>query len=442
MKPATTRFDNPRLTAVRVLAQVLGEGRSLATALPPSLARTADRDRSLVQALCYGTLRWQPHLDALLNRLLERPLKTREHQVRALLLSALYQILHLRAPDYAVVSQTVAAARSLGKPWAAGLANAVLRGFLRRREALLANLAEDLAAHHAHPAWLLEQLQQDWPQDWEAIAAAANHHPPLTLRVNLTRLDRADYLARLAAVGLVAAPVPHAPAAVVLEQPLEVERLPGFAEGLVSVQDAGAQLAAELLDPRPGLAVLDACAAPGGKTGHILERQPKLARVLALDVDANRLARVGDNLRRLGLGAELCAGDGLEPARWWDGRPFDRILLDAPCSATGVIRRHPDIKVLRAATDIPTLAARQQSLLEALWPLLAPSGRLVYATCSVLRAENEAVVGAFLNRHPDAQEQPIAATWGRAVSHGRQVLPGEHTMDGFYYACLAKHSEP
>ncbi len=436
--PQAAAPTDPRLAAARALADVLDHGRSLSAALPKRALEVAPRDRALAAELAYGALRWWPRLDALLARLLERPLKPGNGEVRALLAVGLYQLERLRVPDYAAVSATVDAARRLErKPWAAGLVNAVLRSFQRRRTELEAALAADAAARLAHPRWLLERLRADWPEDWEAIAAAGNAHPPFTLRVNRQRTTRAACLAELAAAGLEAAPHPYAPHAVVLAQACEVERLPGFTEGRVSVQDAAAQLAPPLLELGAGQRVLDACAAPGGKAGHLLETEPSIA-LLALDLDAVRLARVHENLVRLGLAAEVRAGDAAAPATWWDGRPFDRILVDAPCSATGVLRRHPDVKALRHAADIEALAARQLEVLEALWPLLAPGGILVYATCSILKRENERTLAEFLSRHGDAEERPIAADWGRARLHGRQILPGEADMDGFYYARLGK----
>ena len=429
---------NVRAIAAQALGQVLGEGRSLAVVLPPTLERTAPRDRGLLRELCYGVCRWQPELQKLLDGLLDRPLDPREPVVRALLLIGLYQFHHLRIPDHAAVAETVAAARQLGKSWAAGLTNAVLRSFPRRRAELLAQVEADAEARTAHPRWLLEGLRRDWPDHWPAIVAANNARPPFTLRVNRLQGSRDEYHARLVAAGKSAEPVVvAAPAALTLAEPVEPAALPGFAEGWVSVQDAAAQLAAPLLAVEPGMRVLDACAAPGGKTAHLLECAPELD-LTALDWDTERLERIRDNLNRLRLHARLVTGDASRPTTWWDGVPYDRILLDAPCSATGVIRRHPDIKLLRRETDIAALADRQQAMLATLWPLLRPGGRLLYATCSVLQSENEQVVAAFLTARPEAREQPIMADWGRAMAHGRQILPGEDGMDGFYYAALAK----
>ena len=429
---------NVRAVAARLLGQVLGQGQSLALVLPPALEQVDPLDRGLLQELGYGVCRWQPMLQALLDRLLERPLDPREPAVRALLLTGLYQLHYLRIPEHAAVAETVTAARQLRKPWAAGLVNAVLRSFLRRRAELLAALETDREALTAHPRWLLDALERDWPEDWAAIIAANNARPPFTLRVNARRVSREACRSRLAEAGWTAEPG-AAPTALALAEPVEPTLLPGFVEGWISVQDAAAQWAAPLLDLRPGLRVLDACAAPGGKTGHLLEVAPDLD-LTALDRDAARLGRVRENLARLRSSARLVVGDAERPAEWWDGIPYDRILVDAPCSATGVIRRHPDIKLLRRERDIAALAESQRAMLNSLWPLLRPDGRLLYATCSVLRQENEEVVAAFLATHPDAWEPPLVAGWGRARSRGRQILPGEAGMDGFYYAALIKRA--
>jgi 16S rRNA (cytosine967-C5)-methyltransferase len=429
---------NTRMIAARVLSQVIGKGQSLRTALSPALVQVNERDRGLLQELCYGTLRWYPQLRYLLQRLLDKPLKPREQEVQALLLLGLYQLLHLRVPAYATVSEAVSASRSLGKPWAASLINAVLRNFQRCRTALLTDLEGEVASRSAHPDWLLQCMQVDWPDDWPALVAANNLRPPISLRVNLIRLPRQAYLELLAKAGFKAASTPFSHAGVTLAQACEVDKLPGFWQGLVSVQDTAAQLVTELLDLQPGQRVLDSCAAPGGKTAHILETEPRLSHLLALDRDTERLTRVSDNLKRLGLAAQLAVGDATLPENWWDGCPFDRILLDAPCSGTGVIRRHPDIKILRQAADILQLAQGQRLLLERLWPLLVPGGMLVYATCSILRQENELIIADFLAHHPEAREQPISAPWGRTGLYGRQVLTGEAGMDGFFYARLIK----
>jgi 16S rRNA (cytosine967-C5)-methyltransferase len=417
-----------------VLAGVLA-GRSLADSLPA--AAVEPRDRALLAELCHGTCRWYHRLDRMLARLAPRPLKARDADVRALLLIGLYQLAEMRVAPHAAVTETVEAARALGKPWATGLANAVLRAFLRDREPLTSALAADPVARHSHPAWLVDALAAAWPAECEAVLAAGNARPPMTLRVNLRRDTLGDAQDRLALAGLAATPVPFVPSALTLEHPVDVARLPGFDEGHLSVQDAGAQCAAPLLDAHPGQRVLDACAAPGGKTSHVLETCAG-ARLTAVDIDERRLARVRENLARLRLDAEVAVGDAARPAGAWAQARYDRILLDVPCTATGVIRRHPDIKLLRRADDVAGLAARQAGILDAVWPLLAPDGILLYVTCSLLPDENHLQIGRFLARQADACPLPIDAPWGRPAGAGRQILPGEHGMDGFFYARLRK----
>lgn len=426
-----------RAEAARVVSLVARRGRSLSQVLPAALARIADpRERALVQELCFGTLRWYWRLAALADRALRRPLRARDADVHALLLVGLYQLTELDIPGHAAVDATVRAARALGKEWAAGLINAVLRG--RLREGPASGPPDEGDARLAHPPWLLEALRRDWPGDWYALARAANVRPPLHLRVNRMHIARPAYLERLAQAGLAARALPYTASGVVVEPPVPVAQLPGFDAGLVSVQDAAAQLAAPLLCSAPGQRVLDACAAPGGKTTHIAELEPRLGYLLALDRDAARLARLRANLRRLGVRAEAQAADAARPGDWWDGRAFDRILLDAPCSGTGVMRRHPDIKVLRRPSDIDAFAHVQDGLLEALWPLLGSGGMLLYATCSLLAQENDRRIEAFLDRHPEARVREIRAEWGRACAFGRRILTGADGMDGFYYACVEK----
>lgn len=427
-----------RTTAAQVLAEVLEARRSLSAVLPPALAALPPRERGLAQELCYGVLRLGPRLDFFLERLMRKPLRGKDRDVHGLLLIGLYQLLYTRVPPYAAVAGTAAAARTLKKPWAVALVNGVLRGFQKDSAALLAEAERDDVASSAHPEWLLASLRAGRPEQWRAIVAAGNERAPMTLRINQRTRTRDEYLSQLAAVGADAAPAPHTEQGVRLAQPCEVEDLPGFREGAVSVQDGAAQLAAQLLDAQPGERVLDACAAPGGKTCHILERQPAVKELVALDHDAARMARVRENLARLKLAARLIVADAAAPATWWDGEPFDRILLDAPCAGIGVIRRHPDIKYLRRREDIAALAAVQAQMLDALWPSLRAGGKLVYATCSVLPEENEVQIEHFLQRHGDAREHVLDVAWGRALTHGRLICPGEEGMDGFYYACLQK----
>jgi 16S rRNA (cytosine967-C5)-methyltransferase len=424
---------------VRALQQVF-IGRSLTEGLPPVLAQSNDpRDRRFIQELCYGVLRWYLRLDGVLRQLLHKPLKAKDRDISTLLLIGLYQLEYLRVADHAAVYETAETAKKLRKHWAVSLINGVLREYQRRREALFANLVKDPAAEYAMPAWLLTRLQQRWPDHWQACIKALNGRPPLCLRVNRQRVSRADYLQRLLQAGIPARAIEFTRSGVVLERPSDVLELPGFSEGLVSVQDGGAQLAADILLLKPGLQVLDACAAPGGKTGHLLESAQPL-KLTAVDLDETRLFQVRENLQRLSFSAEILQGDAAKPTGSWTSQQYDRILLDVPCSATGVLRRHPDIKYLRRPTDIPPLVALQARILRNTWRLLKPGGIMLYVTCSILPEENQLQVAKFLQQQFDAREHPIDAQWGEACIPGRQVAPGMHDMDGFYYARLEKLS--
>ncbi|HUO67519.1 MAG TPA: 16S rRNA (cytosine(967)-C(5))-methyltransferase RsmB [Gammaproteobacteria bacterium] len=438
--PRSARAARPgaavRAAAAVALARVLRERIDADDALAAVEREVAERDRALLGALVFGALRWYQRLEWQSARLLTKPLKPGQLELGALLKVGLFQLQETRIPEHAAVSATVDAAAVLGHRDAAPLVNAVLRRFQRERGALDAALAGDDEARLSHPRWLLDELAHDWPDDWQRICAANNSPAPMWLRVNERHTTRADYLARLQAAGFGARPDEQVPTAIALEAPQPVEALPGFAAGDASVQDVAAQRAVGFLDLAPGQRVLDACAAPGGKTCHILEACPGLEEVWALDRDASRLERVRENLGRLGLAARLVPGDATRPEAWWDGRPFERILLDAPCSAVGVIRRHPDIKVLRRPEDVARAVALQGRLLRALWPLLAPGGRLVYATCSVLRRENDAQIAAFV------ADLESSGGPGTAQLSGCQSLPGDADGDGFYYACLLKPEAP
>ena len=429
---------NPRLAAAKALAAVLNGKASLNSSLPTQLDKVEDRDRGFTQDLAFGTARWQPRLSALAAKLLQKPFKAADADVEALLLVGLYQLLYTRVPAHAAIGETVGCADKLKKPWAKALLNAVLRRAQRESEALLAELEHDPVVRTAHPRWLQKSLKAFWPEQWEAICAANNAHPPMILRVNRRHHSRDAYLQLLTDAGINATPCVYSVDGIVLEAATDVRSLPGFAEGWISVQDEAAQLAADLLDLAPGQRVLDACCAPGGKTCHILEVEKDLAGVVAVDLEAKRLVRVRENLARLGLSAELIAADGRDTATWWDGKPFQRILLDAPCSATGVIRRHPDIKLTRQPDDIAALAVLQGELLDALWPTLEVGGILLYATCSTLPTENTEVIEAFLARTSGARELDLATAAGIKQPHGRQLLAQEGGHDGFYYAKLIK----
>ncbi|WP_339489163.1 16S rRNA (cytosine(967)-C(5))-methyltransferase RsmB [Pseudomonas sp. EL_65y_Pfl2_R95] len=429
---------NPRLAAAKALSAVLSGKASLGSSLPPQLDKVEPRDRGLTQELAFGAARWQPRLSALAEKLLQKPFKAADKDVEALLLVGLYQLLYTRIPAHAALGETVGCADKLKKPWAKGLLNAVMRRAQREAEPLLAEMQNDPMVRTAHPRWLQKSLKAFWPEHWEAICAANNAHPPLILRVNRRHGSRDAYLQELTAAGIEAAACRFSRYGIRLIQARDVTTLPGFAEGRLSVQDEAAQLAADLLELAPGQRVLDACCAPGGKTCHILEAEPELAGVVAIDLEPKRLVRVRENLARLKLEAELIAADGRAVDKWWDGQPFQRILLDAPCSATGVIRRHPDIKIARQPEDIPALAELQGELLDALWPTLAVGGIMLYATCSTLPTENTEVIDAFLARTPGARELDIAGPFGLPQPHGRQLLAEEDGHDGFYYAKLIK----
>lgn len=429
---------NPRLAAARALAAVLSGKASLNSSLPAQLDKVDERDRGLTQDLAFGTARWQPRLDLLAAQLLQKPFKAADADVQALLLVGLYQLFYSRIPAHAAIGETVGCADKLKKPWAKGLLNAVLRRAQREGEELLAGMERDPVVRTAHPRWLQKSLKAFWPEQWEAICAANNAHPPMILRVNRRHHSRDVYLALLAEAGIGASACQYSRDGIVLAEACDVRGLPGFAEGWVSVQDEAAQLSADLLELAPGQRVLDACCAPGGKTCHLLEAEAGLAHVVAIDLEAKRLTRVRENLDRLQLDAELIACDARDTASWWDGKPFQRILLDAPCSATGVIRRHPDIKLTRQADDIPALATLQGELLDALWPTLEVGGMLLYATCSSLPTENTEVIDAFLARTPGARELDLATEAGLRQPHGRQLLAQEGGHDGFYYAKLIK----
>jgi 16S rRNA (cytosine967-C5)-methyltransferase len=429
---------NPRLAAARALAAVLNGKASLGTSLPPLLDKVELRDRGLTQDLAFGTARWEPRLSLIASKLLQKPFKAADRDVEALLLVGLYQLFYTRIPAHAAIGETVACIDKMKKTSLKGLLNAVLRNAQRDGEQIIAELDRDPVLHTAHPRWLQKALKAQWPEHWQAICEANNDHPPLILRVNRLRNSRDEYLAELHQAGIEAEPCTYSTDGIRLLQACDVTTLPGFGEGRVSVQDEAAQLAAGLLQLAPGQRVLDACCAPGGKTCHILETEPALKGVVALDLEEKRLQRVSENLQRLNLSAALIAADGRDIATWWDGVPFQRILLDAPCSATGVIRRHPDIKLTRQAEDIPALAQLQGELLDQIWQTLDVGGILVYATCSVMPAENSDNIAAFLARTPGARELDITGQFGIKTAHGRQLFPQVDGHDGFYYAKLMK----
>jgi 16S rRNA (cytosine967-C5)-methyltransferase len=432
-----------RSLAAHAVARILREGVTLDAALKDALAAANPKLAPSVRSLSYGAVRGYYRHEAILGRLLSTPVRSLDFLVRALLSVALYELEDERTPEYAVVDAAVETAKITDAARAAGLINAVLRRYLRERKSLDADIARNPATRHASPVWLADRLRADWPVRWTQLLAAGDAQAPMWLRVDCRRITTDAYLEKLREAGIGARAETRVPTAVALDSPCDVQDLPGFAQGLVSVQDLGAQCVAFPLGLAAGQRVLDACAAPGGKTALIAEREPQLSKVVAVDIDPQRVARVQENLSRGQLRAELITGDLRLPASWWDGVPFDRILLDAPCSALGVIRRHPDIRLRKSPSDIDKLPQLQARLLNSAWTMLAPGGRLVYATCTVTRSENRDLIAAFLRSTPDATVLP-AEGWegwpdfGEADEFGRQILPGEAGADGFYYAALTR----
>ena len=433
--------SNPRLAALQTLAGVLDHKKNLGDADETGNLPDA-RDRALARHLAYGVIRWLNSLQWLAGQLLERPLKSRDQDINRLVLIGLHQLWLDGTATHAAVHETAECARLLGKSWAVGLVNAVLRRFLREQQHLLAEL-EKSPEMAAHPQWLLRKFQSDWPQEWPEIVRANNHAAPLWLRINRSRPAHAEVPDNLTEGGFSVESHRFAPDAIRITPAAAVNAIPGFLQGRFSVQDPAAQLAVDLLDLKAELRVLDACAAPGGKTCHILERFPDMD-LTAVEQSKSRLQMIRENVDRLGFTGrnelKLLAGDVADPAAWWDGVPFDRILLDAPCTATGVIRRHPEIKWLRTTGQLEEAINLQERLLSALWPLLKAGGILVFATCSVLIDENRNQIQRFLAQHDDAESMAMSVPWGRDQGVGRQILPGEEEMDGFFYACVRKAS--
>lgn len=428
-----------RALAARALAEIAIRGASLRDVMNRSAPQLPDpRDRALLMALLSEGARWWLRFDAAIDGLLEKPLRHKDPAVHALLVLGLVQLEVLELQDYAAVAATVEAVRALKRPQLAGLVNAVLRRWQRERVSLIARLDAQPQTRHAHPAWLASALMRDWPAQAEAVMKADNLEPPLMLRVNRQRADIASVMDALQGAGHAASRHEWLRDALSLPHSVDVTRMPGFEDGLFAVQDGAAQVAADLADLHGGLRVLDACAAPGGKACHLLERAE--IDLTALEFDLGRAERIRENLMRLRLNAKIVIGDAGAPAGWWNGVPFQRILIDAPCSATGVLRRRPDVRLHRRESDIAAMQVQQRRILSALWPLLAPGGRLVYITCSVLRAENEAIVGGLLAQQTDAQRVPFTLPVGQPAAVGWQILPGDGDLDGMYYAVLQKQA--
>lgn len=425
---------NVRAAAAKVLYQVVDKGQSLSTALPEAQQTIKPRDHALLQEICYGALRYLPRLESIANQLMDNPLKGKKRVIHHLVLVGIYQISFMRIPAHAAVGETVEATNTLREPRLRGLINAVLRNYQRNQDELDQQAVSHDAGKYGHPSWLLNMLKNAYPDQWQTVVEANNSKAPMWLRVNSQHHSRDEYLALLEKENITGSTLSEADDAIKLDSPCDVSLLPGFDKGWVSVQDAAAQLSVNYLQPQDYELILDCCAAPGGKTAHILERTNN-CKVVAIDSDKFRLKRVYDNLNRLQLQAEVICGDARTPTAWWSGEKFDRILLDAPCSATGVIRRHPDIKWLRRLNDITALATLQSEIMDAMWQQLKVGGTMVYATCSISPQENVQQVTAFLQRTEGAQ-----LVGSEIDNPGRQILPGEENMDGFYYAVLVKQA--
>lgn len=455
---------NLRLAAAHAVLEVVDRGRKLEIAIAAHTPPSPDPNHrhALFQEMCYGACRYYYYFDAILAKLITKPIAQRDRLVHFILISGCHQLEHMRIPEHAVVSESVEAVKGGRFRWADKMINGVLRNFLRLNESLKQETLPD-SARFAFPPWLHREIQTNWSEHCETILQASNCKPPLTLRVNRLRTNRADYLAQLDQHGIEAKPTEHSDYGVTLSTPMSVEKIPGFIDGLASVQDESAQLIVTAFSPNIGSGerVLDGCAAPGGKTGLLLETQPKLAKLVAVDLP-DRIHVIQQNLARLGLSAEakpqsekaagtertsieVVAGDLTKPTtkstpqKWWDGQLFDRILLDVPCSGSGVIRRHPDIKHRRKTEDIAKFAEQQGMLLSQSWGLLVNGGTLLYVTCSILPAENDAVIERFIAEQQDAHAEEISELLGMATRFGRQRLPGVHSGDGFYYCLLKKY---
>lgn len=428
-----------RATAARVLARLFNQKQNLDKVLYEFTGDLDDaRENAFIRELCYGVLRWYHRLEFILDKLLDRPLKNKDLDIKALLLCGLYQYDFMRIPAHAAVSATVDASSALNKAWAKQLINALLRRYQREHESIQQLIKESITASYSHPGWFIKKLQHEWPNHWQKILPANNQHPPMHLRVNLGVINRDIYLEKLQTKHIEAVPAELVDSGITLFNPVDVSLLPGFTEGQVSVQDLGAQLAAPLLDVKPGQQVLDACAAPGGKTAHIYETMPKLGKLTAIESDPYRTKLLRQTKQRSGLDFDIVEADARKTADWWDGNVFDRILLDVPCSATGVIRRHPDIKLLRHHDSLPEYTVKQREILESLWPLLKDQGKLLYVSCSLLNEENNEQIRCFLDKHPDANSIELELSGGVKTEYGYQLFPGYGDTDGFFYALLEK----
>ena len=428
-----------RVIAIKIVKEVIEKNMPLKIVIDNNKAiKNIGKDEALIKEISFGTLRWYTQLEYILTQLVDKPIKKKDRILKYLIIIGLYQLIHMRTPNHAVVSETVEACTKINMEWAKGLVNAVLRRYLRESKKIQSKIFKNKIIKFAHPEWLVKKIKKDWPKNWKNILVANNERPPMYIRVNKLRNDRKNYLNKLRKVGIAGEETKYSSDCILIKEPINVEKLPGFFKGDLSVQDLAAQLAVGLLDLKPNHNVLDACAEPGGKTSHILESEPKIKNLLAIEKDKIRARKLRSTLDRIGLQANVSEEDAMNTDRWWDGEKFDRILLDIPCSATGVIRRHPEIKLLRTEDEIIEINKLQMKLLTSLWKTLKDNGLLLYATCSILNQENCNLIKKFLKNHSECSLKSITKKWGNDTTYGTQILPGENNMDGFFYACLVK----
>ena len=428
-----------RLIAIQIIEEVLEKKIPLKSAINNNkLFLKIKKDRGLIKEILYGTFRWYIQLEYIQNQLIDKPIKKKDSLLKYLIIIGLYQLKFMRIPNHAVVSETVSTCEEMQMTWAKGLVNAVLRSYIRESKNLDCLSKKNKIVEFSHPKWLIDMIEHDWPDDWEKIIAANNVHPPMYLRVNQNKNNRSEYLIKLKKAGIAADIAKYCNNGILLENPVNIEKLPGFDSGEVSIQDLSAQLAVELLDLKSNQNILDACAAPGGKSAHILESECTLKNFIAVEKEKKRAEKLYSTFKRLQLQGIIKVNNVLHTSKWWDGEKFDRILLDAPCSATGVIRRNPDIKLLKTSSEISKINKLQMEIIEVLWGLLKNNGLLLYVTCSILKNENCNLIKKFLEKHPECRIKPIISKWGLETNYGRQILPGQDNMDGFFYACLEK----
>lgn len=433
-----TKSMNARYLAVKAITPLLQQTSSLKYSLKANINACPEQQRAFFQELCYGSMRFYPQLEAITNQLLKKKLKNKDQDIKALIFIGLYQLYKLRTADYAAINQTVDVCEALKKPWATGLVNAALRRFQREQTQILDKLSSDISFKFNHPAWYIEKLKHNWPDNWQQILLANDQHPPLTIRVDTKKVSRETLLQQLIKQGIKAANTPYSRYGIQFEQATDITQIEEFQKGYFSVQDEAPQLAADLVAPQNGELILDACSAPGGKLLHLLEiSKDKSTEIQGLEIEQHRADRIKENFDRLGLSCQLHIADACS-TDWWDGRHYHKILLDTPCSATAVIRRNPDIKLMRKSEDIHSIAKLQKSILDNMWSMLATDGYLIYATCSIFQQENERLIASFCKQNQDAKHLPIDSHWGEHREYGTQVFPQAHGADGFYYAVLQK----